>query len=148
MRVQNRRKMLELGLRVAVGGVFVLAGALKVLQPAEFANDVARYRMLPEWSVNVFALCLPWVELLAGLLLVLGAWQKGAALLIAVLNVVFLAAVSVALWRGLEVCGCFGAAVARKASGWTLLQDAVLLAGAIWLCRRKGTVHEEDRGKH
>jgi len=54
--------------------------------------------------------------------------------------------VSVALARGLEVCGCFGAAVARKASGWTLVEDVVFLAAAIWLCRAKGDSNETNRG--
>jgi uncharacterized membrane protein YphA (DoxX/SURF4 family) len=123
--------------RLLLGGLFVAAGALKALDPSSFANDVARYGLVPDALINVFALALPWIELLAGGLLVVGAWTRAGALVIAALNAAFLVAVSVALARGLEVCGCFGAAVARKASPWTLAEDAVLLAASIWLWRKR-----------
>lgn len=131
-------------LRLLLGGVFVAAGLLKMFDPATFANDVARYGLLPNALVNVVALALPCVEVLAGALLIVGVWRQAAALVIAALNGVFLVAVSVALARGLEVCGCFGAAVARKASAWTLVEDAVFLAAAIWLCRKKGNSNETN----
>jgi len=86
------------------------------------------------------------VEVLAGALLIIGWWRQTAALVIAAMNVLFLAAVSLALARGLEVCGCFGAAVARKASAWTLVEDAALLAAAIWVCQTKGDNDETNRG--
>jgi len=133
-------------LRLLLGAVFVAAGALKALDPAAFANDVARYGLLPDAAVNVVALALPWVEVLAGALLIIGWWRQTAALVIAAMNVLFLAAVSLALARGLEVCGCFGAAVARKASAWTLVEDAALLAAAIWVCQTKGDNDETNRG--
>ncbi|MBM3859669.1 MAG: DoxX family membrane protein [Verrucomicrobia bacterium] len=132
-------------LRLLLGGVFVVAGALKVLDPSAFATDVARYGLVPNALVNLVALALPWIEVLAGALLLAGCWRQPAALVIAVLNVIFLVAISVALARGLEVCGCFGAAVARKASAWTLVEDAVLLAAALWLCRTKGNTDETNR---
>jgi len=132
--------------RLLLGGVFVAAGSLKALDPATFANDVARYGLVPDALVNVFSLALPWIEILAGGLLVVGVWKRESAAVIAALNAVFLVAVSVALARGLEVCGCFGAAVARKASAWTLVEDAVFLAAALWLCRTKGDNDETNRG--
>jgi uncharacterized membrane protein YphA (DoxX/SURF4 family) len=117
--------------------LFVAAGALKALDPAAFANDVARYGLLPDALVNIVALALPWIELVAGGLLVMDVWRRESAAVIAALNAVFLVAVSVALARGLEVCGCFGASVARKASGWTLVEDVVFLVSAIWLWRQR-----------
>jgi len=127
------KRLIPFLIRLLLGTVFVAAGALKALDPAAFANDVARYGMVPYPLVNLVALTLPWVELSAGALLVLGVWKRASALVIAGLNVVFLAAISVALVRGLEVCGCFGASVARKASPWSLVEDAVFLAAAAWL---------------
>jgi len=124
-------------LRLLLGGLFVAAGALKALDPAAFANDVARYGLLPDALVNIVALALPWIELVAGGLLVMDVWRRESAAVIAALNAVFLVAVSVALARGLEVCGCFGASVARKASGWTLVEDVVFLVSAIWLWRQR-----------
>lgn len=129
--------MIRFVLRLLLGGLFVAAGALKALDPAAFANDVARYGLLPDALVNIVALALPWIELVAGGLLVMDVWRRESAAVIAALNAVFLVAVSVALARGLEVCGCFGASVARKASGWTLVEDVVFLVSAIWLWRQR-----------
>jgi hypothetical protein len=89
--------------------------------------------LAPEVAVNLVAILLPWVELVAGAALVSGIWVDAAAGLIASLNGLFVVAVSVALARGLEVCGCFGGSVARKASGWTLVVDVGLLVVSIWL---------------
>jgi len=127
------RRLVPVMFRLAVGGVFVLAGTLKALDTAAFANDVARYGLAPEVAVNLVAILLPWVELVAGAALVSGIWVDAAAGLIASLNGLFVVAVSVALARGLEVCGCFGGSVARKASGWTLVVDVGLLVVSIWL---------------
>ena len=127
------RRLVPVLFRLFVGGVFFVAGTLKALDIATFANDVARYGLVPEPLINIVAITLPWIEIAAGGLLIAGAWTDGAAVVIAGLNVAFVGAVSVALARGLEVCGCFGGAVARKASAWTLAEDVVLLAASVWL---------------
>lgn len=124
--------------RVIVGGVFVVAGALKVLDPGAFAGDVANFRMLPHPAINLVAITLPWIELVAGVMMVIGVWPRGNALVITAMCVVFLVALTQALARGLDVrCGCFGTVEARKVGLTALAQDVVLLAGAVWLLKRK-----------
>jgi uncharacterized membrane protein YphA (DoxX/SURF4 family) len=130
------RRWFEILLRWSVGGLFVTAGALKMAAPAGFADDVARYGLLPDALVNMVALTLPAVEVVAGVFLALGMWKRASAAVIAVMCVLFLVAVIVGLARGLEVCGCFGASVARKASPWTLAEDIVLLVAAVWLWQK------------
>ncbi len=79
-----------------------------------------------QWQVagpvpsNLVAVTLPWVELLAGALLVAGVWRREAALVIALLLVVFLAAAGSVLARGIDVenCGCTSLAKSEPASGW------------------------------
>ncbi len=130
-------KMLDLGLRVIVGGVFVFAGTLKILDPAKFALDVENYRMLPHQFVNLFAITLPWVEFVAGILLVLGVWVRANALIMTLMTSMFLIAITQAVARGLDIqCGCFGTVDARKVGLTTLAVDAGLLFMAAWLCWR------------
>src|SRR6266478_9192358 len=38
-----------LALRVVLAGLFVLAGALKLLDPAAFALEISRYQLIPWW---------------------------------------------------------------------------------------------------
>ena len=64
---------------------------------------------------------LPWVELLAGSLLILGVWKREAALVIALMLCIFLGAATSVLARGIDVenCGCTSLAKTEaSASGW------------------------------
>ena len=66
------RKYLALALRIVLGGVFLYAGGLKIADPAAFAGSVAAYKLLPTFGNYLVAATLPWVEVLCGLLLVIG----------------------------------------------------------------------------
>ena len=117
--------------RLLLGGVFLWAGAVKALDVPAFAGQVAAYQLLPyAWNYLV-AGALPYVELLAGALLVCNLRVKPAALLTALLNGVFIVVLLSVLARGLNIdCGCFG-----PDAGTTPLQalgrDLVLLALAV-----------------
>jgi putative oxidoreductase len=130
-------KPLNLALRLLLGGLFVFSGLTKIIEPAAFATDVGNYRLLPHATIHLLAITLPWVELLAGLMLALGIWTRASAMVISVLMIVFTIAVSQALARGLDIkCGCFGTATARKAGLETLALDLTVLAVAAWLVWR------------
>jgi hypothetical protein len=52
---------------VIIGGIFIYAGAIKVLDPVQFATDIDNYKILP-WMISVgLAFYLPWLEILCGL---------------------------------------------------------------------------------
>jgi putative oxidoreductase len=126
-------------LRLGLGGVFIVAGVMKIVNPAQFASDITNYRLLPHEWINLFAIILPWIEVLAGSLLALGAWSRASAALIAMMLVMFLIAISQAVARGLNInCGCFGTLEGRKVGLTALAQDVVMLGVAAWLlCREK-----------
>jgi putative oxidoreductase len=126
-----RNKYILLAFRLIVGGVFVWSGLLKAVHPLDFAQNVENYQLLPRLLSLVVGLALPWVEMAAGLLLVLGLFRRGAALAAAGLLGAFIILISVTIVRGLDLsCGCFGSLSGKV--GWTLLaQDVVLLAMAV-----------------
>lgn len=128
-----------LTLRLIIGGLFLYAGAVKILDPAGFAKDIANYRLLPHAWVNLLAITLPWVEIISGGMLVVGIWKRANALLIGFLLVVFMAAILQALARDLDIkCGCFGTKGGRTTGAVTLIQDILLFAGCAWLvCKEK-----------
>ena len=94
---------------VIVAGVFIYAGVLKVLDPAQFAHDIDNYRILP-WTVSVaLAFYLPWLEIFCGIALVFRFLYRGALSILMVLIVTFILATIAAKVRGLDItCGCFG----------------------------------------
>lgn len=123
-----------LAARLYLGGVFLLACWHKVLDPGAFALDVATYQILPLSLVNLVAVTLPWVELGAGVMLVVGLRPRAGALLCAAMMAVFLAALVAALARGLDLsCGCFASQTAEEdpISSVTVLRDLVWLGLAL-----------------
>ena len=126
--------------RLLVGGVFVVAGALKLPDPAAAVRAVRAYQLLPEGLVAPSAFGLPAVEIAVGLALILGVFVRTAALASAVLLVVFIGGVGSAWARGLQIdCGCFGnggqVAAGQTAYPWEIARDVGLLALALALAR-------------
>ncbi|MBE7561308.1 hypothetical protein HS125_21110 [bacterium] len=112
--------------------VFVAAAWPKLMDPDSLATAVYHYDLLPERWIGLVAVVLPGVELAAAAGLLFRRARAAAELLIAGLLVVFIAAASVALARGMAGidCGCFGSG---RALGVTLiLEDAALLALAAY----------------
>ncbi len=94
---------------VILAAIFIYAGVLKMLDPAQFAHDINNYRILP-WTLSVaLAFYLPWLEILCGLGLIFRFLYRGALSILTVLIVVFTLATIAAKARGLDItCGCFG----------------------------------------
>ena len=114
--------------RVAFGALFVYAGAEKMVDADAFAQAIFNYQILPARLVQGAALVLPAVEVVCGLALCANVLVRGAAVVLSALMVVFLAALGLAMARGLNVdCGCFGGA-GQAVTHETLLRDGVILA--------------------
>ena len=120
--------------------MFVVAGLLKVPDPAAAVRAVRAYRLLAEPLVAPVAFGLPVLEIAVGLALLAGVFVRTAAVASAALLVVFVAAVGSAWVRGLQIdCGCFGNG-GQVAAGETsypleILRDVGLLLVALALAR-------------
>lgn len=128
-----RNGWLGLALRLVVGGVFVYASIDKILHPDQFARIIFNYHLVPASLINISALVLPWVEMLAGVFLILGIWPRAAGLVLTALVVVFLVALSINWVRGVNLeCGCFTvSSKAKGAIGELIVRDVLLLIAAI-----------------
>jgi putative oxidoreductase len=129
----------------ALGGIFLYAAYPKIVDPPEFARIVYHYRMLGPSSTmsplaaNLLAVVLPWVEAVAGVLLIVGLWRREAAIVTALMLVMFLVAVGWAMSHGIDVenCGCFSVKKGEgggRGAGWGLLAgDTAMLAAALFV---------------
>jgi uncharacterized membrane protein YphA (DoxX/SURF4 family) len=109
--------------RLAIGLIFVGSALAKIGDTGALAQQVHNYRLVPLWSENLLAMTLPWIELLAGLSLVLGVRARAGSLVALASLLVFTAAIGVAMTRGLDFeCGCFGTADATRI-GWVKLAE-------------------------
>ena len=123
-----------LGARVVLGCIFIVASLDKIIHPELFARTVYNYQFVPEVAVNVVALWIPWLELVAGLFLLLGFWVRGSVLLLIGLLLVFVGALGFNLARGLDVaCGCFSTTSKDPVTALTLVRDSVFLVVALYL---------------
>lgn len=98
--------------RVFVGAILVMAGTAKLKAGnREFARAVGAYELVPQRIADFVARVVPWGEVLAGALLVVGLATRPAAVVAFGLLAVFSGALAIALIRGKkEGCGCFGRA--------------------------------------
>ena len=132
-----RNPWICLAARLYLGAIFVAACLHKIANPGSFAVDIATYQFLPPWSVNAFAIVLPWVEALAGAMLIAGYRVRAAALLIVGMMVSFMIALTWALSNDIAMsCGCFASTAAEyddPISWETLLRDGIWLALGVYV---------------
>lgn len=122
-----RRPLVVRGAQVVVGAFLLGAALAKVGDPAAFAVQVHNYRLAPVWSEHLLAVTLPWVELVAGLSLVLGVRGRAGAVVAVALMALFTLAVAQAWLRGLDFeCGCFGTADASRIGAKKLAENLAL----------------------
>ncbi len=134
------RQIVLLVFRLALAATFIYAALQKMGKPLLFADEIEMYGMLgPGPMLYILAIALPWIELACGLSLLSGLCMRGAALILALMNVVFIVVISyrtagimsaegTPLTQVFFDCGCgFGPTYAWK----KLIEDAVLLVFAI-----------------
>lgn len=118
--------------RLVVGGVWIVAGALKLTDPGSSVQAVQAYELLPTSAVETVGYLLPALEVVVGLALVLGVLTRGAAALSTVLFVAFIIGIASVWARGMEIdCGCFGGGGASPDGSsdypWEIARDSGLL---------------------
>ncbi len=113
--------------RLALGLIFVAAGLLKALDPAEFARQVAGYGLIGPEAAAVGGPLLIALETTVGVALIAGFRSRAAALVTAGLLVWFIGLEAYGLAHGRsEACGCFGAYVQRTPAQ-VIVEDLVFL---------------------
>jgi putative oxidoreductase len=126
---QWAKDIFSIGARSTLAFTFIAACIHKIADPSDFALQVATYQILPLSLVNFQAVALPFVELTAGILLIVGFWTRPAALITVGMNIMFIAAVAMALKADLQLqCGCFASSGAGEEMSLELIfRDAAFM---------------------
>jgi putative oxidoreductase len=127
--------ILILLIRIFLGGLFVVAGLDKIMDPQAFANSILLYKVVGSTLAMCTATILPALELLCGLSLIIGLYPRGCALLLTLMLVGFTILVASALVRGLDIsCGCFSQDPNINKIGYQkILENCGLIILSVWL---------------
>jgi putative oxidoreductase len=134
----SKNQILEIGfmvIRIFVGSIFIYAGIVKALNPADFVLDIQNYRLLPYPAAIALAIYLPWLEILCGSLLVSKRLYSGTLCLTILTMLGFIIALSSAWMRGVDIsCGCFGSS-SKQSYATYFARDILILGLLIGLAR-------------
>ena len=120
--------ILLLAIRLFLGFIFIFAAITKVSDPDGFSQSIYNYKLMPDFLINFLAIAFPWIELIAGILLVFGISVKENSAILSGLLVVFTIAIGISMARGLNIdCGCFGTVGGTKIGIQKILENIGLL---------------------
>ncbi len=117
--------------RVILGLIFVMAGLLKAIDPAEFARQMAGYGLIGAGASRLASPLLIALELTLGIALLVGFRPRPSAIVAAALLALFIAIEAHGISQGrTEACGCFGAYVQRT-PGQVIVEDLIFIGLAL-----------------
>lgn len=98
-------------IRTGLGLMFIYSGAVKMIDPANFAENIKEFEIAGPRLTELLTYGIPAMEFVAGVILAIGIrslWRGAAGVLVCML-LTFTFIVALAWARGLTVsCGCFG----------------------------------------
>lgn len=136
--------LLQLPLRLFLGAVFVFAAYNKIPAIQSFAEAIKGFKVVsadthPELII-IGAFVIPWFELIAGLMLILGVRARSAALGIGALLALFIYALMHVILTDVSAdCSCFGDEnfICGSSVGWCqVIRNVVFLIPTIYLLVR------------
>ena len=136
----SQRSVIALLCRVILGIVLIYASIDKIVHPVEFAKAIGNYNVLPFGLENLLGIVLAVLELMVGICLVLGIMIDGSAIIAGGMMVVFIIAISQALFRGIDInCGCFKVTVengGHQVGIRRIIEDFIYLGMALMVLSR------------
>lgn len=126
-------------IRMVLGVTFIYASYHKIADPAGFAKILYGYGVFPDISINVLAITVPFIELVAGFSLVMGLLPRSALLIVNTLLFLFILVIGFNLLRGHEFdCGCFSFSHQTHTASniFLLIRDSLLLVSGLYAWKR------------
>ena len=134
--------------RLILGGVLLVAGALKVTDPYSSATSVRAYQILPVDLANLLGFILPFAEVALGIFLILGICVRLNAIAGGALMIMFIIAIGQAWARGISLdCGCFGKGGLLETDELPVWNYTLEIARDIVLAAFAGYIYRFPQGK-
>lgn len=117
---------LAFALRIYVGCFFIYASVSKIPFPAQFAEAIANYRLLPYEVLNLGAVILPWIEFVTGLFLIIGFRARASVVLVGLMLIMFDIMILINMYWGAPItCGCYD--TVGEPIGWKKISENLLM---------------------
>ena len=132
----DKLKIIEILISMGLGIIFIVASYHKIIDPAKFAKIIYGYSIFPDFTINILAIIIPFIEFVAGTALILRIYTKASLSIINMLLISFIIIIGFNLLRGHEFeCGCFYFDSDNQASSaiFLLIRDILLLLTGIFL---------------
>lgn len=136
--------------RIALGGVWIYAGMVKITDVTQTKLTIRAFEIVPRGWISPMSYGLPAIEIALGLMLVVGLAVRWMAAVSALFLLLYIGAIASAAARGLRIdCGCFSAGGqldANTSTRYTLdiLRDSGLLLLSALLVWRPRTYWSLD----
>jgi uncharacterized membrane protein YphA (DoxX/SURF4 family) len=144
-RLRHWQPWLSTLVRLVLAAVWLAAGFSKITDLAASVRGVRAYDLLPEALVQIVGNGLPLLEIMFGLLLLVGFGVRLMAVVTTVFMLVYMAGIASVWSRGLRIdCGCFShggqlGPEAKPTYGLDLLRDSGFLILALLLAKWSAT---------
>ncbi len=117
-----------------IGFIFIYAAIEKIADPAGFGDSIANYKLVPRFAIHFFAIAVPWVELIVGILLIFNFYVKENAVIFSTLIAAFTIMIFISVLRGLDIdCGCFGTSDGQVVGVIKIIENIGLLLLGIYV---------------
>lgn len=145
--------LIQLPLRVGLGGLFAFAAFQKMNNVQAFAFAIKGFKVLdPTTHGNLIisaAYTLPWVEMIAGVMLIIGFKTRASVMTLGLMLVAFIAALLHVIYSpSIDAdCSCFGDMnfICESTVGWCqVVRNLILLVPASYLLIRGGGILSLD----
>ena len=107
--------------KIILGIVLIFSGITKIIDPSKAVNLMLELKVIPEPVILIVISILPVLEILIGVLLISGMYQKLAAISALILYTGFFLISIYGTLIGLSSdCGCFGSVI-KSRIGWGMV---------------------------
>lgn len=125
-------------LRIVIGGIFIVSGVAKMIDPYGFIYKIQQYLSVWGWDIPdslvlVASVTLSGTEFLCGISLATGSYKRASIwLMTAMMAGMLPLSIYIAIANPVDDCGCFGDFVVIS-NGLTCFKNIVITAALIWL---------------
>lgn len=122
--------------RLILGVTYLVAGYDKGTHLAQTQQATRAFQLLPYDVANVWGIFMPFLEIILGLLLIVGLLARWTAVVGGLLMIAFIVGIASVWARGISIdCGCFGGGGTANTTAYPMdiARDVGLLLCAVWL---------------